>query len=152
MDSYFNSFQVTWSDLDPNRHLRHTAYNDFAAQVRVNFISEHGFSFQEMGKLQVGPILFREETRFFREIGFNEIIKINIQLASASDDGAKWAMLHQIFRADGELSATVLVEGAWMDLRLRKITAPPGDLKDVVMKMPKTEDFKYIPRGSATKT
>nr|WP_299046804.1 thioesterase family protein [uncultured Polaribacter sp.] len=32
------SFNTKWSDFDPNRHMRHTAYNDYAAEVRVRFL------------------------------------------------------------------------------------------------------------------
>lgn len=31
-------FEVKWADLDPNRHMRHSAYNDYAAHMRVKFL------------------------------------------------------------------------------------------------------------------
>lgn len=34
---FYKEFQVIWADMDPNRHMRHTAYNDYAAQLRVSF-------------------------------------------------------------------------------------------------------------------
>jgi len=55
-------FNTKWSDFDPNRHMRHTAYNDYAAEVRVRFFQEHGLSINEFAKLNIGPILFKEET------------------------------------------------------------------------------------------
>jgi acyl-CoA thioester hydrolase len=36
------TFNTKWSDFDPNRHMRHTAYNDYAAEVRVRFVFETG--------------------------------------------------------------------------------------------------------------
>jgi acyl-CoA thioester hydrolase len=142
---YSNTFQVIWADIDANRHMRHTAYNDYAAQVRVNFLNDHGFSFQKLIEMQMGPILFREETRFLREVGMNEKIKIDYQTSAMRKDGSRWTMLHQIFKADHEKAAVITVEGAWMDLKLRKLVAPPKELADIIEKMPKTEDFHWIP-------
>ena len=48
------SFQVTfatkWSDFDPNRHMRHTAYNEYAAEVRVRYFTAQKFSIEEFTK------------------------------------------------------------------------------------------------------
>ena len=62
------NFNTKWSDFDPNRHMRHTAYNDYAAEVRSRFFASHGFSLTEFAKFNIGPILFSENTSFFREI------------------------------------------------------------------------------------
>ncbi|MEJ7660540.1 MAG: hypothetical protein WKG07_13460 [Hymenobacter sp.] len=37
-------------------------------------------------------------------------------------------MLHTIYKADGRVAATVEVDGAWLDLDRRKLTAPPAEL------------------------
>jgi acyl-CoA thioester hydrolase len=142
---YSNTFQVIWADVDANRHMRHTAYNDYAAQVRVNFLNDHGFSFQKLIEMQVGPILFREETRFLKEVGMNEKIKIDYQTSAMRKDGSRWTMIHQVFKGDNEKAAVITVEGAWMDLKLRKLVAPPKELSDIIEKMPKTGDFYWIP-------
>ena len=139
------SFQVIWANLDPNMHLRHTAYNDYAAQVRLGFFLDHGFSMKDMARLQIGPILFREETKFLREVGMNETIHINCKLTGLRKDGSRWNMVHQIFKSDGALSAIISVEGAWIDLKIRKLAVPPKELSDVVEQMPKAENFAWLP-------
>lgn len=46
---YFLEFHVRWSDLDPNMHLRHTAYNDMCAATRFSYLESLGFT---MAKFQ----------------------------------------------------------------------------------------------------
>ena len=138
---HIKTFQVIWADIDANRHMRHTAYNDYAAQARVSFFTESGFSIDQFARLQIGPILFREETMFLKEVGLNEIIKIDIALAGMREDGSRWRITHNIYKSNGEKAATITVDGAWMDLVKRKLTAPPAELIEVVKHMKRTENF-----------
>ena len=66
--SYKVSFLTRWSDFDPNNHLRHSAYNDYAAESRVRLFTKYGLSLQEFNKLHIGPVLFQEKTNFLKEI------------------------------------------------------------------------------------
>ena len=61
------TFATKWADFDPNRHMRHTAYNDYAAEVRVRYFRNQKFSIKEFTKYNLGPILFTEETSFRKE-------------------------------------------------------------------------------------
>ena len=61
------TFRVRWADLDPNGHMRHTAYNDYCAQARLMYFEDISMPFDKLIKMGVGPILFREDTRFFKE-------------------------------------------------------------------------------------
>ena len=94
-------FKTKWSDFDPNRHMRHTAYNDYAAEVRVRFFQEHGLSINEFAKLNIGPILFKEETSFFKEIHIGENISVHMELEGVSKGIERWRFTHQIFNEDG---------------------------------------------------
>lgn len=125
---YEKSFTVRWADMDPNVHLRHSAYTDYAAQVRLDFLADQGFSMKQFAELAIGPILFREDTRFFKEVHMSETIRVTAELGGLSDDGSRWRIIHTIFKADGREAAVVAVDGAWLDLRLRKLTVPPQAL------------------------
>ena len=41
--SYTLEFNTKWADFDANRHMRHTAYNDYAAEVRIRYFAYAGF-------------------------------------------------------------------------------------------------------------
>lgn len=144
MNNYSKNFEVIWADMDPNRHMRHTAYNDYAAQVRVSFMIDNGLSLEEMEKLQLGPVLFKEETVFLSEIRMGEQIKVDIQIAGLSHDGERWKMVHHIYKNNGKLSAIITVEGAWIDMMKRKLKAPPAKLTANFNELPKTSDYKEI--------
>ena len=138
------TFKTRWSDFDPNRHLRHTAYNDYAAECRVRYLKEHGFGMERFQKENIGPILFKEETSFYREVNMGEDITIEIFLEGLSDNGERFKFLHKIFREDGVLAAEILVLGAWLDLRIRKLTPPPADMVKTFKEMTKSENFEEI--------
>ena len=143
------SFQVTfatkWSDFDPNRHMRHTAYNEYAAEVRVRYFSEQNFSIQEFTKHNIGPILFTEETSFRKEIHLGENISVNMKLSGLSANNERWKITHEVFNEVGKLSAIIKVYGAWIDLTKRKLTTPPEEEKNLFLNTVKTDDFEIIP-------
>lgn len=143
------TFNTKWSDFDPNRHMRHTAYNDYAAEVRVRFFQEHGLSINEFAKLNIGPILFKEETSFLKEIHIGENITVHMELEGVSKGIERWRFNHQIFNQEGILSAEIKVYGAWIDLIKRKLTAPPAEFLKIFEELPKTENFIEIPMKSA---
>jgi len=142
---YSQIFQVIWADIDPNMHLRHTAYNDYAAQVRVSFLADHGFSLKKFMTMAIGPILFREETRFLREVGINEKIKVDYHCAAMRKDGSRFKGVHSIWKEDGVQAAIITIEGAWIDTNARKLTIPPLELLEIINKIPRVDNFEYIP-------
>ena len=125
---YSLTYHVRWAEMDPNGHLRHSAYADFAADQRVALLARLGFDLKKFAELRLGPILFREETKFLKEIHLGEAIRVEGVLTSLSEDGSRWTIVHTIYKADGRVAATVTVDGAWLDLALRKLRQPPPEL------------------------
>ncbi len=135
-------FEVKWADLDPNRHMRHSAYNDYAAHMRLKILESAGLSVKLMEELALGPILFREETKFYREVGMQGNITMTAALLKARKDGSRWSFIHEMYREDGIKAATIVVDGAWLDLKLRKLAIPSKEILDSFMSMPKAENFE----------
>ncbi len=138
------SSPTRWADFDPNNHMRHSAYNDYAAESRVRFFKEYGLSLKEFNRLGLGPILFKEATNFYKEISIGDDITVEIFLKGASEFGERFKFIHKIYRGDGILSAEIEVYGAWIDLSKRKLTTPPVIILDVLDKLTKTDDFEII--------
>ncbi|HEU0064620.1 MAG TPA: acyl-CoA thioesterase, partial [Flavisolibacter sp.] len=78
MEVFKMNVQLRWSDLDPNYHVRHSAYYDWGALCRIQFLNDYGLSSDVMAKLQFGPILFREECIFRKEIKLGDDVSINL--------------------------------------------------------------------------
>lgn len=142
--SFQINFTTKWSDFDPNRHMRHTAYNEYAAEVRIRFFAKYKFAMDEFTKFNIGPILFTEETSFRKEILIGENIKVNLKLSGISKNNERWKFTHEVFNEKGQLSAVIKVYGAWIDLTKRKLTAPPKEAANLFLKAEKTTDFEPI--------
>jgi acyl-CoA thioester hydrolase len=142
--SFKVTFPTKWSDFDPNRHMRHTAYNEYAAEVRIRYFAEHHFSIEEFTKHNIGPVLFTEETSFRKEIHIGEDISVNIKLSGLSENNERWKIVHEIFNEAGKLSAVIKVYGAWIDLTKRKLTVPPKEAQHLFLHTERTSDFEKI--------
>ena len=125
--------------MDPNGHMRHSAYADYAADQRIILLAEWGYDIKEFARLRLGPILFREETVFRKEVHIGEEIRVDSRLLSVNEDGTRWSIRHSIYKADGRLAATVTVDGAWLDLEKRKLTTPPPALAEAFRALPTYE-------------
>ena len=69
-----------------------------------------------------------------------EII-MQTKLAKMKPDASRWSIVHEFYRAE-TLCATITVDGAWMDTKLRKLSATiPQVVADMFNVFPKTEDF-----------
>jgi acyl-CoA thioester hydrolase len=142
--NYSKKIEIRWSDLDPNFHLRHSCYYDFGAYCRMAFLTEQGITPAAMQQLHTGPIIFREECVFKREIKFGDSVEINVLLDKVSADYRKWTMVHEI-RVNGDTLAAILtIDGAWMDTALRKITVPPESFMAGFAAIPKTANFLVV--------
>lgn len=140
------SIQIRWADIDANRHLRHSVYYDYGASMRMNALTAEGLSMKKLEELRIGPILFREEAIFKREIMFEDLITIDVQLVRSRRDFARWSLRHNFIREDGILAAIVNIDGAWIDLVKRKLAIPDPFIIHVFERFPKSEDFEFIER------
>lgn len=143
MKSYNQQLQIRWADLDANGHLRHTVYYDWGSFCRVSFLNEHGLSISKMQELHIGPVLFREEGVFKKEIQSGDEVSINLELLKARKDFSRWAIRHTIFK-EGNIAASVIVEGAWMDTLKRKLAKPVDEIKNVYAQMPVAAEFEWL--------
>lgn len=143
-ENIFYEGQVLWSQIDANVHLRHSAYADFCAQARSNMLNQFGLSLQEFNKNKIGPILFREELNYLREIGLDEKIKVSVEITKYNTQNSRFSFRHVIYKENGVKAAIVVVDGAWMNIIERKLTSIPDDWKEIIYKIPKSEDYTEI--------
>lgn len=144
MEVYEQPVGIRWSDLDPNGHLRHSVYYDYGALSWISFLTGSGITPEWMGEHAIGPILFREECIFRKEIRFRDKITVNLKLDKARADISRWTMIHELWKNVDTLAAIITVDGAWIDTNLRKLALPPEFFKSVFEHIPKTTGFRYI--------
>lgn len=144
MESYTKHPEVRWADLDPNFHMLHSKYYDLGAYVRMCFLTEHGVTAAAMQAEQLGPILFREECVFKREIKFGDHLTIDFVMLRAKRDGSRWSMQHHITINNETLAAVITVDGAWMNTTKRKLASPPPAFAEAFNKIPRAENFEWV--------
>jgi len=144
MNVYYEG-QVLWSQIDANQHMRHSAYADFAAQARLNLLEKLGMKPTVLLDKFIGPVLFREELVYMREVHLSDNIKVTCELIKCRPDGSRWSIRHEMYREDGTKAAVITVDGAWIDMIKRKLTALPEDLNLLFMQTPRSKDFLEEP-------
>jgi len=142
--AFQKTYEIRWTDIDINWHLRNTAYADLATMTRIAFLSANGFPPEEFASQKFGPVILRDETRYLREIRLGQHVTFNLLMSGMSGDGAHFEMHHDVTREDGSAAAVIRVEGSWMDLTTRKLRRPPPALLDAMMSIERTADFAEL--------
>jgi len=137
-----------WGDTDFNGHMRNTAYLDKAADTRMRFFEAQGFPMSEFSRLRLGPVVRKDEVEYFRETGLLETLRVTLAVAAQSEDGSRFQLRNEFFKADGHLAARVTSLGGWLDHAARKLVVPPPALLDAMQAMGRTEDFQDLPSRS----
>src|SRR5690349_14759213 len=131
-NSYSQLYTVRWSDLDANGHMKNTAYVECGIQVRFAFFAENGFPFSEFQKQQYGPVIFREEITYFKEIRMLETIRTTFHVSKLSEDGGRFTLVNVLLKEGDVKAAELITDGAWFNLQTRKLMAPPAKLLEVM--------------------
>jgi acyl-CoA thioester hydrolase len=142
-------FTVAWGDLDANQHMRNTAYLDYAAQSRFLFLASQGFSPESFRRHRMGPVVFRDEVEYRRELKHLETFTLTLELAAMSEDGAKFVLENTFTDARGRPAALVRSDAAWFDLEARRVASPPAGLLEAMNRMPRTAGFVVLERGAS---
>lgn len=144
MNFFTKNIEVRWADLDPNFHVRHSAYYDYGASARIDFLQQNGITLQLMKDKSFGLVIFREECVFKKEITINDKISINVVLLKATPDYSRWSLQHTIFKNGTIVSAVLTLDGSWIDVIKRKLTVPPEEVTGAFVSLPRSDAFEWI--------
>lgn len=132
--------------MDFNGHLANTAYLNLAADVRLAFFADHGFPPSEFTRLALGPVIRKDELEYYREVRLHDRVTITFATRALSANGARFVFENEIWLPTGERAALVRSTGGWLDLRARKLIAPPAALLTALMRVPRSSDFEELPQ------
>jgi acyl-CoA thioester hydrolase len=144
MEKFELPVQIRWADLDPNFHLRHSVYYDWAAMCRIDFLDKRGLTPALMQSLNFGPIIFREECVFRKEIKYGDKVSINLKITKGKRDYSRWTIIHEIKKNEDIFCALVTIDGAWLNTIERKLFTPPAEVVTVFQQMPIDENFQWL--------
>ena len=109
--------------IDCNQHVSESSYYKIAIDVLQGLHQELGLN-DLFANEQTAPIVFSSNIEFFREVFVDEEVTIAVVLFPESPDFRKWRRLFEIYNQADELSAKIISQGAFFDLRTRKVKAP----------------------------
>ena len=142
MTEFSKQISIRWSDIDANFHLRHSVYYDFSSQIRVEVLQHFGITMSLMKEQAFGPIILREECVFKREIKFEDVINIKVAISKLTENASRFTIVHEFLNKDNKLCAIVTIDGAWIDVNLRKFKVLSPDIIHLLLnEFPKTKDF-----------
>jgi acyl-CoA thioester hydrolase len=144
MENFVIPLQVRWSDLDPNFHLRHSVYYDWGAVCRVEYLAKTGLTLKRMQELMIGPIIFREECIFRREVRMGDPVTIGMELLKARRDFSRFTIRHEIKKNPETVSAILTVDIAWMSAVTRKLTVLPEEDIKLMSSGPVAAEFEWM--------
>jgi acyl-CoA thioester hydrolase len=137
-------YKILWSHIDMNRHLRHSAYSDFATQARMDMMKDCGIDMKVFEQFHFGPVIFKEEIKYLREFEIGDKLSVHTELAKWNKRRHFWTMNHQIIKNDDKVSAKIIIKGAWLDVANRKMMLLNEELLSYVEKIPKSEKFEEV--------
>jgi acyl-CoA thioester hydrolase len=138
-------FEVRWSDLDGNRHVRNTAFSEYATHTRFQLLASHGFGVARLQALGFGPVMMREEIRYKREVFLGDALTVTVRRAGLSADASHWRVHQDVLREDGKEAALLTIQGGWIHLDTRKLVVPPAELAAILQSLPRTRDYAELP-------
>ncbi|HEX7846109.1 MAG TPA: thioesterase family protein, partial [Chitinophagaceae bacterium] len=103
-----------------------------------------GLTDKVMQQLQIGPILFREECVFRKEIRLNDKVFIDLKTLSAKRDFSRFTIRHSIKKNEDILCAILTVDIAWIDIVKRKLAVLPEEVRQLLNDSPQAENFQWL--------
>jgi acyl-CoA thioester hydrolase len=72
-------------------------------------------------------------------------VTVTHALLGLSPDGARYVIENEVWSARGEKAARIRSTGGWLDLRARKLVAPPRELLHALEQVPHAPGFAELP-------
>lgn len=144
MEIYSIPYEVRWTDIDANRHVRYSAYIDAAAEMRYRFLAQNNFPPTKLASLDLGLVYTSLVVNFYREVLLGETLTITLKLAGLSPKGIRWKVHHHFQKANGKKAVTLLLEGAFINMKSRQPMLPPPELLELFQSVPRDSDFMVM--------
>jgi acyl-CoA thioester hydrolase len=152
MEKFAKTLIAGWRDMDYNSHMANTAYLDRAADVRMMYFAENGFTAEDMLRMKIGPVIMKDEIEYYREVKLLQEIRVSFACAGLAPDGSRFMIRNEFSHADGQKCAVVNSTGGWLDLNARKLIAPPAPLRKAMEGLFKVEGFRELRSSMKTTT
>ena len=117
--------QVKEFHLDTFGHVNNAQYLALYEEARWDFITANGFGLERIKHDKAGPVLLETTVKFKRELVNREWI--TIQSVPGELNGKIMFINQQMLKADGKIASEARFSIGFMDLKERRLVAPPDD-------------------------
>ena len=138
-------FHVGWSDLDGNAHMGNASYLGHAADTRMHYFTEHGFTMARFASEKFGPVVVHDELTYRKELRLMDEFVVDFELVGLSENGTRFRLRNTFWTSSGDLAASVTSEGVWFDLEHRRPRIPPSELDALMRALKRAKDYAAIP-------
>jgi len=145
MEAFHITVRARWADMDQNGHLANSRFLDMAVDTRMSFFSANGFPAEEFARRRFGPVVRRDEMEYLREVRLLDELVVTLELAGMAENGSRFRLANDFYKAGGEPCARLRTEGGWLDLETRRLRLPPPDVMDALARLTRTTDFVVLP-------
>lgn len=114
------------------------------SHTRTRYLNAKGFTPEVFVKLNRGLILFNERVFYFKEFLPIDAVFVSMELSGVSEDGVYYEFEYRFYDCDGKNRTFGKVQGGWLDLRHRRLAAPPENLMEAIKNIPKSVAFKLL--------
>ena len=128
---YEKAFEIRWADCDANQHMRHSAYSDLCAHTRIGFLTQIGMTPQWFKENGIGPVLFKEQTEYFREVFLGEEVRVTVETGESTGSKKSVCIVNKVYKPNGELAAQHQVVVGWMNVVKRKVVELPEKIREL---------------------
>ena len=135
---------VGWRDLDANRHMKNTAYMEHAVDTRFAYFSSVGIDSAAFERLQIGPVVLRDEISYARELHVGDSFIVQMLCGGMNAKGSRAIIVNRLVLPDGFMAYEIRSIIVWLDLRKRKVCIPPPELLGAIETLVKTDDHKAL--------
>jgi acyl-CoA thioester hydrolase len=80
-------------------------------------------------KHKIGPVLFKEETEYKKEVHMGQRLRVTVDSAAPTEFSKSVQLIQYVYTEEGELSAIHRCVVAWMSLEKRKVIELPDQIK-----------------------
>ncbi len=123
---------VLWSQLDSNGHVNNGVYQFYFDEARMRALEDKGFSLNEMRKDKIGPVMFRSELDYKKQLHHPDTVIIKTWMKEM--EKARGILIQDLYRkSDGELVCHAEFHCIFMDFnKNRPWKIPEEKLKNLM--------------------
>lgn len=124
---YEYEFTVLEQHLDTFGHVNNAVYLQLYEEARWDFITKNNLGLKEILETQVGPVLLDLNLTFKAELKNREKIKVVSQARPELRNKFVMVLDQKMLKGDGKVASTLTLSVGVMDLKARKLIAPPPE-------------------------